>query len=130
MQKAVDAGHRVVVQAGSRERVEHLSATLWTYDPASWLPHGSAADGDGPMQPVWLTDGDDTPNGATVAVLTDGREPAEIEGFARCLDLFDGTDADAVAAARERWKRWKAAGHELVYYQQGESGGWEEKARS
>jgi len=35
-----------------------------------------------------------------------------------------------VQAARGRWKSWKADGHQLVYYQQNEGGGWEEKARS
>ncbi|HLO75488.1 MAG TPA: DNA polymerase III subunit chi, partial [Magnetospirillum sp.] len=60
----------------------------------------------------------------------DGVTPADMGAYARCLDLFDGRDDDAVQAARQRWKSWKADGHELVYYQQTERGGWEEKARS
>lgn len=130
LEKAVAAGHRVVVRAGSDARVEHLNSRLWTYSEESWLPHGAAEDGEPQMQPIWLTAAEDNPNGAKVLVICDGAAPASLDGYDRCLDLFDGNDPDAVQAARERWKGWKAAGHELVYYQQTERGGWEEKART
>ena len=130
LEKAVAAGLKVVVMAGSSERVEHLNGVLWTYNEESWLPHGAASDGEAALQPVWLTDADENPNGATVLVLCDGVTPADVGAYARCLDLFDGRDDEAVQAARQRWKTWKAAGHELVYYQQTERGGWEEKARA
>lgn len=130
LEKALAAGLRVVVMAGSAERVSYLDERLWTYADESWLPHGTERDGDAPLQPVWLTCRDENPNGATVLVVCDGAESARMGAYARCLDLFDGKDADAVQAARERWKRWKAEGHELVYYQQTGTGGWEEKARA
>lgn len=130
LEKAVAAGHKVVVMAGSEARVEHLNATLWTWSEESWLPHGAAADGEAELQPIWLTQAEENPNGAKVLVICDGAAPGTVEGWERCLDLFDGNDPDAVQAARERWKTWKAAGHQLVYYQQSASGGWEEKARS
>jgi DNA polymerase-3 subunit chi len=130
LEKAVAAGMRAVVMAGSTERVNHLNGLLWTYDAGSWLPHGSAADGDAALQPIWLTEADENPNGATILVLCDGAQSRKVAEFSRCLDLFDGNDETAVAAARERWKTWKAEGHELVYYQQTDRGGWEEKARS
>ena len=130
LEKAVKAGLRVVVRAGSRERVEHLNALLWTYAEESWLPHGAARDGDAALQPIWLTEAEENPNNATVLVLCDGVCPASLAGWDRCLDLFDGNDETAVAAARERWKAWKAEGHDLVYYQQGDGGGWVEKSRA
>lgn len=130
LDKALAAGHRVVVLAGSAERVEYLNGLLWTYDPESWLPHGSARDGDAASHPIWLTDRDENPNGADVLVMCDGAASDRVADFTRCLDLFDGNDTHAVQAARERWKRWKAEGHQLVYYQQSPSGGWEEKART
>mgnify|MGYP001809571101 FL=1 len=130
LEKAVQAGLRVVVMAGSTERVEHLNALLWTYAEDSWLPHGSARDGDGDLQPVWLTEREENPNGATVLVLCDGARPAGLAGWQRCLDLFDGNDDAALAAARQRWRAGKEEGHELLYYQQKEDGGWEEKVRA
>ncbi|MCR6632909.1 MAG: DNA polymerase III subunit chi [Magnetospirillum sp.] len=130
LEKAAAAGLKVVVMAGSQERVEHLNGLLWTYSEDSWLPHGARADGEAALQPIWLTEADENPNGASVLVLCDGVTPADMSAWSRCLDLFDGKDDDAVQAARERWKAWKADGHELVYYQQTASGGWEEKART
>lgn len=130
LEKAVQAGMRVVVRAGSEERVEHLNALLWTYAEESWLPHGSARDGEAQAQPIWLTQAEENPNSATVLVLCDGAQPTSLESWDRCLDLFDGNDETAVLAARERWKAWKADGHQLVYYQQNLNGGWEEKSRT
>lgn len=129
LDKALAAGFRALVLAGSAERVEVLNDRLWTYEPESWLPHGSAKDGEAALQPIWLTHSDENPNSATILVMCDGAASDKVADFARCLDLFDGNDDEAVQAARQRWKTWKAEGHELVYYQQTETGGWVEKAR-
>jgi DNA polymerase-3 subunit chi len=118
---------RIVVRAGSAERVEHLNALLWTYDEASFLAHGSSRDGNAAAQPIWLSHREENPNGATVLFLVDGVEAGDTTGFTRCLDLFDGNDPDAVAAARHRWRAAQAAGHTLTYWQQTQAG-WEKKA--
>ena len=121
-------GYRIVLRAASAERIEHLNGVLWTYDEASFLPHGSARDGNAASQPIWLTDRVENPNGATMLVLVDGveAEPDDLASFARCADLFDGNDTAAVDAARQRWRRAKAAGHTLTYWQQTEAG-WEQR---
>ncbi len=126
LERALAEGHRVVVMAGSAERVEHLDALLWTYDEASFLPHGSARDGQAERQPIWLTDRDENPNRATMLVLVDGASTALLADYARCCDIFDGNDEAAVAAARLRWKSAKAAGHQLVYWEQTE-GRWQKR---
>ena len=126
LERARAQGHHIIVRAGSAERVEHLDALLWTYDEASFLPHGSARDGNPSAQPIWLTDRDENPNGATILFLVDGAEAADIGAFARGIDMFDGNEESAVAAARTRWRRAKEAGHTLTYWQQTEKG-WEKK---
>ena len=110
------------------ERVDALNAALWTYRPDSFLPHGSASDGNAEAQPVWLATEPANPNGAGILILTDNATTESFDGFERCLEMFDGNDDTAVAAARERWTAYKDAGHDVVYYQQTESGGWEKKA--
>lgn len=117
---------RVVVQAGSEERVRLLNEHLWTFQDDSFLPHGAGAD-DGARQPVWLTDKDETPNGAQVLFLVDGADRADIEGFERCVYMFDGGDEAAVDKAREKWKSLSDTAHSLTYYQQNASGKWEKK---
>jgi DNA polymerase-3 subunit chi len=53
---------------------------------------------------------------------------ADFSKFDRVLDLFDGHDQEAVQAARVRWKARQDAGHDLAYWQQSPTGGWEKKA--
>jgi DNA polymerase-3 subunit chi len=125
LEKVAGSGRRAVVLTGSEERAEALNALLWTYDPGSFLPHGTARDGNPGEQPIWLTPQDENPNGATVLVLVDGMVSARLDAYERCLDLFDGNDPDAVAAARERWREAKQAGHALTYWQQTDQGGWQ-----
>lgn len=127
LEKVLESGHRAVVVAGSEEQVEALGTALWTYEQRSFLPHGSAADGHADRQPVYLTAADENPNGSDVLVLVDGAASANLDGFDRVLDMFDGHDASAVEAARARWRDLKEAGHELTYWQQTERGGWERK---
>lgn len=126
LERARAQAYRIVVRAASAERVEHLNALLWTYDDASFLPHGSARDGNPEEQPIWLTDRDDNPNQATMLVLVDGVGANDLDAFARVADLFDGTDPQAVEAARSRWREATAAGHTLTYWQQTETG-WQKK---
>lgn len=122
--KAITLHPRIVVKAGSRERIEALDSLLWTFDAASFLPHGYVRDGREADQPVWLTTEDDNPNGAGMLVLTDGATSAQVADYVLCCELFDGNDEAAVKAARDRWTLYKAAGHSLTYYQQDEQGRW------
>jgi DNA polymerase-3 subunit chi len=121
-------GKRAVVLLGSVERVEALNAHLWTFDPGSFLPHGSARDGHPARQPVWLTHVDENPNAADYLFVADGARSEHVAAYERVSELFDGRDDAAMADARSRWKDYQAAGHALEYWQQGERGGWEKKA--
>ena len=128
LEKALAAGMRSVVMAGSEERVGALNQLLWTYEERSFLPHGSRREGRPERQPIWLTTLDENPNAATCLILTDGAISGRIGEYARCLDIFDGQDPAAVDAARARWTERKTAGHELSYWQQDESGRWRQMA--
>ncbi len=116
-----------MVLCGSPERVEALDAALWLVAEPDWLPHGTEASGNADLQPIWLTARDEAPNGARFLFLLDGADSTQLTAFDRVFDLFDGNDTSAIAAARQRWTRAKAAGHTLTYWQQGPRG-WEKKA--
>tara|TARA_B100000427_G_scaffold316281_1_gene311192 strand:+ start:71 stop:520 length:450 start_codon:yes stop_codon:yes gene_type:complete len=128
LEKTLSIGKRALVLASTEDRVENLAQVLWTYDPDAWLPHGTAKDGSPEDQPVWLSTEDETPNKATFLFLTDGATSQWVDSYERCFELFDGRDPAAVQAARDRWKAYKAAGHDLSYLQQTPQGGWEKKA--
>lgn len=127
LEKACASGMRAVVCAADEARVEALNSLLWTYNPGNFLAHGSAKDGHAEDQPIFLTERDENPNGAQLLVITDGRK-AVLEGVAKVLDIFDGTDEAATANARQRWKEYKEAGHSLTYIKQTPQGGWEKVA--
>ena len=129
LEKVIGSGMRAVVLASSEERVEALNRLLWTYGRDSFLPHGSRADGFAEAQPIFLAASYERPNDADVLVLVDGADHDDLGPFRRCLDIFDGNDEAAVAAARDRWRRRREQGHTLVYWQQKPEGGWQ-KARS
>jgi DNA polymerase-3 subunit chi len=128
LERTLERGWRAVVQAGSDERVEALDTHLWTYRDDSFLPHGSARDGYPDKQPVFLTAGDDNPNGAHVRFLVDGAQCPAFAGYARMVVMFDGRDEDARTLARKQWKDAKDAGCTVTYWQQTREGRWEKKA--
>ena len=128
VEKSLERGWRVVVQAASEERVEALDAHLWIFRDDSFLPHGTWREAEAAEQPVLLTVHDGNPNGAAVRFLVDGAPvPADAGGYERIVLLIDGNDPDAVAAARERWSEGKAKGFEVTYWQADENGRWQRK---
>ncbi len=129
LQKSLERGWRVVVQASSEERIDALDAHLWTFRDDSFLPHGTVRDGGANDQPVLLTVDDANPNGATVRFLVDGAAvPADAASYQRIVLIFDGDDPEAVGAARERWAEAKQKGFDATYWQPDEQGRWQRKA--
>src|SRR4051794_13207768 len=112
LERALQRGWRAVVQGTSEERIGALDEHLWTYSDDSFLPHGSAHEGDPEMQPIFLTTGPENPNGARVRFLIEGADAAPIlareESYERLMLVFDGNDAEALARARQQWADLKA----------------------
>lgn len=127
LQKALLAGHRVVVRTRDDAEAEKLTVHLWAYRADNFLPHGNKKDGRGEGQPIWLTPGNDVPNNATVVMILNGSMVETETPFTLCCDMFDGRSDEQVAAARARWSGYKNSGHTLTYWQQSENG-WEQKA--
>ena len=123
--RTLESGQRALVLGTSPPALDALSSALWA-QPV-WLPHGSAADGDPDLQPIWLTTEAEPVNGARYLFLVDGAETGRLGEFDRAFDLFDGNTATSLAAARLRWRAAKEAGHTLTYWQQTESG-WRKSA--
>jgi DNA polymerase-3 subunit chi len=126
LERALKEGRRVLVRASSDEMVAALNERLWTYDDASFLPHGAAGDGDPMTQPIFLTAETENPNAATLLVRLSGAEasPAD-DAFELVILLFDGRDEAALAYARGEWRRLKAYGGALSYWRESDEGGWE-----
>lgn len=118
--RALAAGHRVLVRCSDRARLEALDRALWTFEPASFLPHGLAGGEHDARQPCLLAYDEAPPaNGADLLILMEPPLPAD--GFVRVLLVFDEA---TLAPARAAWKAWAGP---ATYWRQGAQG-WEKAA--
>ena len=136
LQKTLSRGWRALVRfptgdtsdnRNTGDDVERWNEWLWTYDPASFLPHGTIKDGHVERQPVFLTTGSGNANGANVLFLANGVFQDDISAFERCIVLFKDSDTATVEQARSYWRQNKDNGYVLKYWQQTPSGQWELK---
>jgi DNA polymerase III subunit chi len=126
LERALEDGWRVLVRTSSEEMAAALNERLWTYDDASFLPHGAPGDGDPATQPIFLTSEAGNPNGATMLIRLAGAEAAPgDEAFDLALLLFDGRDETSLAHARAEWRRLKDTRSAISYWRESDEGGWE-----
>ena len=133
IEKSLEKGWRVAVQARSEERLDALNSWLWTYSDESFVAHGRVRDGDGELQPVYLTAGPENPNGAALRLFVEGADMAPAlagdgAAYVRAVAVFDGNNAEELALARAQWQELKDLGFSLTYWQQGANGRWEMKS--
>ena len=129
VEKSLDRGWRVVIEAGSVERAGRLDEMLWTYRDDSFLPHALAGSDSEADQPVLLTADAGNANGANVRFFVDRAVPSSTGDYQRIVFLFDGHDPDAIAEARVAWKALRDD-NALTYWQQDANGRWDKKATS
>jgi DNA polymerase-3 subunit chi len=131
LERSLERGWRVVLRCGSEAGMAGLDTLLWTYRDEAFLPHGTGATGHAAHQPVYLTLGDENPNGASVLMVVDGARATlgEMGFFERTCLLFDGRDDRAVEAARADWRAVREASLPAKYWAR-EQGKWVMKAEN
>jgi DNA polymerase III subunit chi len=128
LEKSLERGWRVVVQSTSQERAEALDTHLWTYRDDSFLPHATWRARDVEDQPIVLAIADGNPNHANVRFLIENAAiPADADTYERVVLVFNGEDAEALAAARAAWTDCKSRGFEVTYWQTDERGRWQRR---
>jgi len=127
LERTLARSWKALVRTRLPERLEKLDTHLWTYRDDSFLAHGLSDESHAAQQPVLLTTGMENPNGANVVFLLDGAEAGALDGFTRCIVLFDGRDEAALATARAQWRAIKASGLPVSYWKQ-MARGWEKQA--
>ena len=111
------AGHPVLVYSQNAKLLERFDQLLWKFDPTAFIPHAYANDPLAAQTPVLLTGAAPEPSmasgGDAVWLLNlDEQCPATAAQFERILEIVP-LDDEAVQAARQRWKHYKAEGHAL-----------------
>ena len=128
LERCLKQGWRVAIRGGDPDRLDWLDQKLWQGPNDAFLPHGLAGGEHDARQPVLLTTGA-AANAPDCVMAVDGAtlDAAEVGALKRACILFDGTDGDAVQAARGQWTALTGAGIGARYWSE-ESGKWEEKA--
>ena len=121
LRKALRKGARATVTAPAAT-LSALDRELWTFDERDFLPHLRWS----PAQPapllartpLWLVE-DALPAGAPPVLVNLGAAaPPPDAPLVRLIELV-GTDAGEEAAARRRWREYKARGLKIVHHAAG-----------
>ncbi|MBW6525650.1 DNA polymerase III subunit chi [Sphingomonas sp. RHCKR7] len=125
-EKVVANGARLLIVAAEEEQRAALDRLLWSYAPASFLPHARLGGGDDTRQPVLIAGTLDAANGARHVALADGAWRDDALDFDRVFHFFA---EDQIVPARAAWKA--LADRPAVarrYWKQNDSGRWEQAA--
>ena len=128
LDKTLAKGWRALVRTAGPDRADQIDQALWTYKDDSFLPHGLDGEPLSDRQPILITHGEANSNQAQALFLLDGAEPGALDGFERCIILFDGRDDAALSVARGRWKSLKEGGLQVSYWRENPERGWEKQA--
>lgn len=120
LRKASRLGARIVCTAPA-DTLAALDRALWAFEERDFVPHVRVPGAKPPLArrtPIWLAEDASVAEPGQVLVNLGAEGPAEPGGFARIIEIV-GTDADEAAAARARWRAYKAAGLEIRHHAAG-----------
>jgi DNA polymerase-3 subunit chi len=120
LRKAQQSGAKIGV-CGPSALLDRLDAALWTFEVGEFVPHlrfkrGELPTGSLGQSPLLLTEAPgDLPHRAVLLNLGQTM-PEGFEQFERVLEVVS-LDGDQAQAGRQRFKHYKALGHELTHHQ-------------
>lgn len=113
------AGRPLLVYAQNAKVLNRFDRLLWSFEPDAFIPHVDVDDALAATTPVLLTSKPPMPDmhaGHTQApvwlINLDDAIASTSDHFQRVLEIVDAKPAE-VENARERWRAYKQAGHEL-----------------
>jgi DNA polymerase III subunit chi len=127
LEKTVERGWKAAVQCGTEAWRDAFDEKLWAFSETSFIGHSTDEDARASDQPVVVMTGLGNPNDASVRFIVDGAVPPDLSGYQRAILMFDGHDEVQKQDARDSWKKFKTAGHDVTYWQQNADRKWEKK---
>lgn len=113
-----------------KTRVDHLVELddfLWTFKADSFLPHGRDDQPRVQHHPIVLSSSAKTADSFQVVFLLSGSDIKKLNGVERCIVFIDGRSERSINYERSRWRKLKAEGEKLNYFQQNPIGEWIKK---
>lgn len=105
-------GARVLILAADPQQAAGLDALLWTFDPASFVPHALAGGADQADEPILISQEPANLNHASVLIMT--KPPASPQavppGFQRVIVLIPLEDGPDLRACRDCFRQARDQG--------------------
>jgi DNA polymerase-3 subunit chi len=108
--KAVQQGHRVFINAVDEAQGRQLDELLWSYRPASFLPHGIAGEED--SQQIAIGWGQEPGDHNDLLVNLQLAVPEFFGRFNRVAEVVT-QDEQSLAILRQSWRFYQARGYQL-----------------
>lgn len=108
--KAFAQGHRIYINAADRPQAMALDELLWSYRPASFLPHSLA--GDGQSEPIVIGWGQDPVDHNGLLINLQLEIPAFFSRFKRVAEVVT-QDPASLEALRRSWIFYRERGYQL-----------------
>ena len=108
--KAFQRGHRIFINAANEAQASELDALLWSFRPASFIPHG--LHGQEHSESVAIGWGQEPDNHNDLLINLQLGIPSFFSRFQRVAEVVT-QDPSSLAALRESWKFYKERGYQL-----------------
>lgn len=108
--KAFQRGHRVFINASDEAQANELDTLLWSFRPASFLPH--ALHGSGDSEAIAIGWGQDPGTHDDLLINLQLDIPAFFSRFRRVAEVVTQEPA-SLNALRQSWKFYKERGYQL-----------------
>ncbi len=108
--KAVQQGHRVFINAADESQARQLDDLLWSYRPASFLPHGLC--GTEHSQKIAIGWGQEPGDHDDLLINLKLSVPEFFSRFRRVAEVVT-QDTASLEVLRESWRFYKSRGYQL-----------------
>jgi DNA polymerase III subunit chi len=108
--KAFQRGHRIFIHATDEAQATELNELLWSFRPASFLPHG--LHGQEHSESIAIGWGQEPDNHNDLLINLQLEIPSFFSRFARVAEVVT-QEPDSLAALRKSWKFYKERGYQL-----------------
>ena len=111
--KAFQRGHRIFIHATDEAQATELNELLWSFRPASFLPHG--LHGQEHSESIAIGWGQEPDNHNDLLINLQLEIPSFFSRFARVAEVVT-QEPDSLAALRKSWTFYKERGYQLEKY--------------
>ena len=108
--KAFQRGHRIFIHATDEAQATKLNELLWSFRPASFLPHG--LHGQEHSESIAIGWGQEPDNHNDLLINLQLEIPSFFSRFARVAEVVT-QEPDSLAALRKSWTFYKERGYQL-----------------